>query len=338
MHCRLLIPELFPPDPAFAEPLGGRHFPNLETLLARGRRGADVWHSMEQWLFEIFSVERQLDWPSAPFALLGEGGNPGEDYWVHAEPVHLEADRDRVLLADSSVLSVSMEEAQSLAETVNRHFSEQLYVEPASADRWYAKLASPPAQATVPLADVLGRSIEPGSASIGWHAIMNEIQMLLHEHPVNQAREVRGAPTINGMWLWGGGRLAPAKAPPLRAVLSRHPLALGLASHASVRASYPPDDVKRWLESGEPDGVHLAVLVPLVEPVHQRDVKRWTLEVQALERRWFTPLCEALRKNRIGMVSLHLSGDGQILNTETTRSDLRHFWRARRPLGHYCAA
>jgi hypothetical protein len=34
---------------------------------------------------------------------------------------------------------------------------------------------------------------------------MNEIQMLLHEHPVNEARASRREPTINSLWLWGFG-------------------------------------------------------------------------------------------------------------------------------------
>jgi hypothetical protein len=338
MHCRLLIPDLFPPDPAFAEPLRQRQYSHLETLIARARRGTDAWHSIEQWLLEIFSVERQQDWPSAPFALLGDGGNPGEAFWMHAEPINLRPDRDRVLLADSSLLDVSLEEAEALALSVNGHFAAELHLLPVRANRWYARLSSPPAQPTVPLSAVLGQAVRPGSASIGWHALMNEIQMLLHEHPVNEAREARGAPAINGIWLWGGGRLVEAKAPPLRTVLSDYPLALGLASKAGVRASYPPEDVGRWLDGGEPDGVQLAVLVRLTDPARHREVKRWAGEVQSLERRWFAPLFEALQHGRIGMVSMHLGSEAQVLNTETTRSDLRHFWRLRRPLAHYCAA
>ncbi len=34
---------------------------------------------------------------------------------------------------------------------------------------------------------------------------MNEIQMLLHEHPVNQRRERARQLPVNGWWLWGFG-------------------------------------------------------------------------------------------------------------------------------------
>ena len=49
-------------------------------------------------------------------------------------------------------------------------------------------------------------------------SLVNEIQMLLHEHPVNAARLARRQPVINSVWLWGIGSLEkvfPARLPPL---------------------------------------------------------------------------------------------------------------------------
>jgi hypothetical protein len=335
MHCRLLIPDLFPRHPAFDEPLSRPRFPSLETMLARGRRTAAAWGSPEQWLLEAFSVAQQNDWPSAPFALLGEGRAPGDEFWAHAEPVHLRAERDRVLLADSSLLDVADDEARALAEAVGRHFGGELHIEVASARRWYARIAHPPAQPTIPLTGVSSSPVEPGSASIGWHALMNEIQMLLHEHPVNEAREARGAPAINGLWLWGGGRLAEARAPGLRSVIAVNPLARGLAAAAGVRASNIPAQAQRWLDQGEPDGVHLFVLEHLVRAARAADPTEWVHALQSLERDWLEPLAQALGRARIGMVTLHGSGGAGALSVETTRSDLRRFWRRRRPLARY---
>ncbi len=336
MHCRLLIPDAFPADPAFAGPLARPRFSHLETLMARGRRHALEWESPEQWLLEAFSVERQIDWPSAPFALLGDGGEPGEAFWVHAAPVHLRADRDRVLLADASLLDIDMNEARSFTDALNAHFAPGVRFEPVTPDRWYATLASPPAEPTRALSSVIGRAVETGSASIGWHALMNEIQMLLHAYPANEAREARGLPAVTGVWLWGGGRLAKATSA-LRAVLSRQPLALGLAARAGVRGTYPPDSVSRWLEDGEREGVHLAVLDTLSLPASHASVERWTAALEAIEREWLEPLHLALGRGTIGMVSLHLGGESALLTSETTRADLRHFWKIRRPVARYRA-
>src|SRR5690348_10157790 len=39
--------------------------------------------------------------PVAPLALLGAGGDPRDDYVLRADPVHLAADRDRVVLVQT---------------------------------------------------------------------------------------------------------------------------------------------------------------------------------------------------------------------------------------------
>ena len=44
--------------------------------------------------------------------------------------------------------------------------------------------------------------------------------MLLHAHPVNEAREARGEPAVNSLWLWGAG---PRAAPGRRARGARSP-------------------------------------------------------------------------------------------------------------------
>jgi hypothetical protein len=43
-----------------------------------------------------------------------------------------------------------------------------------------------------------------------WRHAINEAQMVLHAHPVNQARQAAGQPVVNSLWPWGGGRLPAA--------------------------------------------------------------------------------------------------------------------------------
>jgi hypothetical protein len=48
--------------------------------------------------------------------------------------------------------------------------------------------------------------------------LMNELQMVLHEHPVNERRAAQGQRTINAVWLWGFGapnEAEPVELPPL---------------------------------------------------------------------------------------------------------------------------
>jgi hypothetical protein len=39
-----------------------------------------------------------------------------------------------------------------------------------------------------------------------WRRLLNEIQMVWHEHPVNLARAERGEVPINSLWLFGGAQ------------------------------------------------------------------------------------------------------------------------------------
>lgn len=165
----------------------------LELLIARGRRTIGASESLEAWLFERFGAPLTPP-PVAPFAYLGDGGAPGSDAWMLAEPVHLAVDRDRLVLVDSSRLALDASEATALVATLNQHFdAEHLVFDAAMPNRWYVRVGDARAIETAPIAAVRGRPIDgmlPGGAEgARWRTRMTEIQMLLHEHPVNAARE-----------------------------------------------------------------------------------------------------------------------------------------------------
>jgi hypothetical protein len=57
--------------------------------------------------------------------------------------------------------------------------------------------------------NVTGRNInsliEQTKLNIKWHQLINEVQMFLHQHTINQKRECDGLLPINSIWCWGGG-------------------------------------------------------------------------------------------------------------------------------------
>ncbi len=332
MHCHLLIPDFFAGAGAGS---GDRHAA-AETLIARGRHRRLAASSPEAWLFGRFEVPRQRDWPVAPYTLLADGGAPGRHFWLRADPAHLRVNRDQLALADSLAFGVSRAESETLVESLNRHFGEAMIFYPMRPERWYARIAQAPDMETTPLAAARGKTLEgrlpSGADAMRFHALMNEAQMLLHEHPVNVGREARGELAINSIWFWGGGVLVASGGRPFSAVIGDDPLARGLALAAELSARALPKEAGSMLAAVEDKGVALVVLDTLQNAASFADAGRYRQQLAALERDWFEPLLAALQSGRMGMLTLHLPGEDFLLEVEIVRSDLRHFWRLRKPL------
>ena len=327
MHCQLLIPAFFSHDEAPPLP----RLDAAETLVSKGRRKRMPGSTSETWLFERFGIARQRDWPVAPYALLADGGSPGRDFWMRADPVHLRAGDDSIVMMGIPASGVSPVEAQALAETLNRHFGENLQFHAIEPGRWYARLQPVPEVQTTPPAAAQGVPIEAhlpsGPDGMRLRTLMNETQMLLHEHTVNAERASRGEPAVNSLWFWGGGVIENTTARPFSAVLADDPLARGLALAAGIPARVLPENADLTLASLKEEGVALVVL----------DAPQVPDDFTALERNWFGPLLAALLAGRIGMLSIHLLGADARLEVETVRSDLRYFWRRKKPLASYLA-
>jgi hypothetical protein len=349
MHCHLLIPDLFWPERDFADIYRGLDTPALERLLAKGRRStaraaADAEpfaaNTAEAWLCQRFGVERQADWPAAPYSLLADGGEPGKHHWLRADPVHLRLEGNRLVLADSGIFPISQQEAENLADSLNAHFSDGgLVFYPLRPDRWYLRTEAAPALETTPLAQAAGRSIDAllprGADSASWRARLNEIQMLLHGHAVNEAREAAGELPINSVWLWGGGNIADAVQGRFNAVWSGDPFAAGLAQAARIATRPLPEDAAQLFRASPGEGLNLILLDRLRASAQYGDAHAWRESLAQLERDWFAPLLEALRRERIGMLSVHALGPGGVISVETTGGDLRRFWRRPKPLADY---
>ena len=329
MHCELLVPGLFAGDPA--GPL-----PAIELMLARGRGSSAGRCTMQHWLQEAFELEEAAH-PVGALTVLGAGGDPDDACWTRADPVHLRVMRDRMVLVPGHALDIRAEEARALCEALNRHFAPQASFEAIDPLRWCARLAEAAAyEADCPL-DAAGRDVDLAlpAARGAAHRLLNEAQMLLHDHPVNAAREERGEPPINSLWLWGAGRRPAAAAARWQSVAADEPLALGLARLAGARARALPASADAWLEQSPEDGRQLVVLDALRAPLALAEAAQYREALGALERHWFAPLLSALRAGRVGMLSVHVPDGAECMSYEAIRGDLRRFWRRPRRLHEY---
>lgn len=315
MHCELVVPGLLSARAALRTPA-------LELLLARGRRSSAEPAALEKWLFGAFGAPRAA---AGAFSLFGAGGDPGDGGWVRADPVHLRLLRDRVVVLPAEALPLTPADAEALAGRIG----EIGEIRVLSPRRWCMRFAG-----AIEGKAAIEAAGEPAPLARGSDALLTEIQMALHEHPVNQAREARGEPPVNSVWLWGGGALERLERSPWQSVLADDPLALGLARAAAARHAALPASANAWLERAPEDGRHLVVLDELRAPaaLGSSDDARQALE--RLERDWFAPLLAALKSGRIGMATVHVP-DAGAASFETIRGDLRRFWRRPRALETY---
>lgn len=239
----LVVPGLLGPLPGEGEAGSIPRLPHIERLLARGER-FPAPRGYAQTLFELFGLPVQAgqDVPTAAVCYQAEtSAEPlAGRYLLHADPLHLRADQDRLLAYDLYHDPLSMDEAQQYAEAFNRHFAgdglQLLVPHPA---RWYLAVDHVPALRTHPLEEVLARNVDlflpQGADAARWHGWLNEVQMLFHGLPAYREREMRGRLAVNSLWFSGGGSLLQAPAKGFTRVLGECPLLAGLSAMADSR-------------------------------------------------------------------------------------------------------
>ena len=335
MHLELVVPALLGSAAQDSARQGGaqvvEHLPALEMLLARGRRNRREAADFESWLSFVFNIDK-TPLPAGALSALGLGVDPGDRFWLRADPVHLRADRDRLLLFPSQGFAFSDAEAEQLGGALLRHFSDRFSLKVLRADVWVLCTDGEAELHSKPPIELAGQNVDPNLPEKRWHALLNEMQMAMYQHPVNTEREAHGEPAVNSVWLWGGGRLPAPTRSSWQSVSGEDPVALGLARLAGV-PSGPTTGAREWLAQAPEDGRHLVVLDALRAPRALGDDAAFARGLRALEERWFAPLLDSLRSERIGMVSVHVPEPG--LSFETIRGDLRRFWRRPRRIAAY---
>ena len=183
---------------------------------------------------------------TAPLAALGAGLDPADAYVLRADPVTFVAGRDDVLLA-GRVDDMSLDDAMSLVDMLNRHFaSDGVTFHAPRADAWFLTThAGVPVETDALRAnEPIGPRLPRGAHGATWRRWLSEMQMLLHEHAVNQRREEAGLAPVTGIWVSAGGTLPAALGAPqvsIHAAASRTAdVATGVARLARVPVAAPP--------------------------------------------------------------------------------------------------
>ncbi|MEO6749000.1 MAG: hypothetical protein ABI294_05340, partial [Casimicrobiaceae bacterium] len=176
---------------------------SLARMAAWSRHAADAGACEEALL-------AALDLPRAAAGALfarAAGIDATRGCWLVADPVALVAGIDDVTVTARADMLDPAFVARALA-LLNAHFAvDSLQFTAPRAARWLAHVPDAPQLTLVSTDAALGRSMyahrPQGPAARRFERYANEIQMLLHEAPENDARERAGLAPFNGLWLWG---------------------------------------------------------------------------------------------------------------------------------------
>jgi hypothetical protein len=342
-HLTLVVPALLGPAPVSGnrqqelarQYCDGLSLPALERFFALATAAARQCPEpgLTALLFGCFGVAREgPDWPVAAVTAALDGASEDAGWWLRADPVHLRVDMGGLVLVDSERLRISAAEAEALLAEIHDQIDEpRLRLQALAEKRWYVNLEQAPRLATHAPWDVsgsrIGNFLPRGEDARRWQARINDIQMILHASPVNRAREDRGEPAINSLWLWGGGRTPPVTTSDWQAVWSDCALVDGLAALARADRHKLPEDCHAWLARAEATGNHLLIASAAYVPVRCSDVDAWRDFVSGFEARWMAPLLDALKSGRLQSLSLRI-GEGR--DFVLRRGQHRRWWRRTR--------
>lgn len=160
------------------------------------------------WMQQL-GVSVQDEMPLARWLLAAESPTrePAQGGLLLAQPVHLSLQRDSFAL--EGLIQLTVAEYETLTALFNQFFAaDQLTFIP-SVTRQYWFLHSPHLWQlqTHLLQTALQQNIQgqmpTGADAQRLRSIMNQLQMLLHEHPINEQRMQHGLAEVNSLWFSG---------------------------------------------------------------------------------------------------------------------------------------
>lgn len=301
---------------------GVSRWPNLARLAGRGSIAQRVLDTklepLHSSVIESVGLRDASDsYPSAAVIRTGASGERASGFWLRAQPIHFAAGLDRlttVVLRGDSRMSES--ERALLEPIFTEHLqSSGLELHHACNDEWLLRsdvslqlqTVSPEFAAANPRAEILPRGRDAGNL----RRLMTEMQMLLHEHPVNARRQARGLPVINAIWIHGEGMLSDTASASLPEAWGEDFYLRGIyrLHDKSVRAT--PIDVPTMLSQMQRESV---AVIDASDP-------------DVLETQWLAPLTRALRGGAIAKLTLMLD-EWQVT---ADRAAMFKLWRRERP-------
>jgi hypothetical protein len=302
----LILPGLIWPNAADYEYLSSRiKLPQFSNLFAKGKLSRLELNVSDFVYAEQLSSGLNL----ADYYAQKLGLNAHVAYML-LEPTHLRLDRDRLLISEPALLQLNSAEAQQLIAEINEYFVGELEVFYISDELWLIGLNfALDAVISYPLIDIVGENIDEflpsGNERLRLHKLINEMQMLLFNLPLNKLREDEGLLSINSAWIWDK---SPAKL--------AFEFGTSLANNSSLSAL--TDDFA---------AVTSLIVDKAYYPACYRDSFSWLEVVAELDDLLATKLLSLLRSREIQRLNIYVPTLTGCHCLQLSRFDLWKFWR-----------
>lgn len=233
----------------------------------------------------------------------GAGIDVGTDHWLVADPVSLVAGIDDVVVA-ARIEDADAAFAARAVGLLNAHFADDgaALVAP-HPERWLLRMRDAPHSTFTATDLAVGGSAyahrPQGADARRFERYANEVQMLLHDAPENDARARNGLPPLNGLWWWDGPASAQPSSPTVRIDAYAAPGADGDLARGIALAS-GGDALPLGLRLEFAD--HRAALALVALPtMTSADFAQW-------EAGWLAPAVAALADHRLTRLTLIAGG------------------------------
>lgn len=213
--------------------------PAIAKVLGRADRKDGAEPGERAQLLRYFDLLPR-GWPMAAITRDADAGDAPLHAWLRADPVFLRPDMNGVRLIAWGNLGLSAAEAEEFLRPLRPLFGDVGFPISATApERWYLALPreskipafTPPAEG---LGEDLLSHLPQGPEAQRWRSLMNEAQVLLHNHPRNAQRVAAGLLPVNSLWFWGGGVLPDSVTCKVESVTSVDDELLALAKRAGT--------------------------------------------------------------------------------------------------------
>jgi hypothetical protein len=305
--------------------LGGEWPPALSRMLGRATRLPPGEAGERAQLLRHFDLLPR-GWPVAALTRQADVGDAAGVGWVRADPAWVRPEMTGArLFACGEGVGVTQADVDALLPALQPVFGDAGFaLDAPDPSRWYLTV---PRDAPLPVfvdpSEALGTDVFdhlPGNAEGGtsrrWRDLLNDAQIVLHNHPRNAQRAAAGLPPINSLWFWGGGTLPARVSGAAGDVRSDDATLRSLAAAAAVASVQPL--AGPWVPPTLPTLVDL----------------RSARSTRELAADWILPVTRTLVEGKVDSILLDFEDGARLI---LKRHHRWRFWRG--PLhGHHAKA